>query len=142
MMVNQILAVIDDRNLSNVARGGRGGGWIVQIFYHPDNKMSVEGTMYPGIQRLIKRGRVVLTPIPLEFKKMKRKVINHIYYNLECVNNCCPSIVTIAFYILDSSTESFLFLIPYRSSLLYSSNLSNIHTALHQFANLSSVSIP
>ena len=73
MMVNQILAVIDDRNLSNVARGGRGGGWIVQIFYHPDNKMSVEGTMYPGIQRLIKRGRVVLTPIPLEFKKIDRK---------------------------------------------------------------------
>eukprot|EP00600_Ochromonadales_sp_CCMP1393_P007320 CAMPEP_0174955448 /NCGR_PEP_ID=MMETSP0004_2-20121128/985_1 /TAXON_ID=420556 /ORGANISM="Ochromonas sp., Strain CCMP1393" /LENGTH=276 /DNA_ID=CAMNT_0016203373 /DNA_START=294 /DNA_END=1124 /DNA_ORIENTATION=- len=61
MMVNQILSVIDDKD------------WVVQIFYDPNKKMAVEGTMYPGIQRQVERGRVLLTPIPKRLtKKVKR----------------------------------------------------------------------
>ena len=40
--------------------------------------MSVEGTLYPGIQRLVQRGKVILTPIPEEYKKLKKKVEDRI----------------------------------------------------------------
>lgn len=59
MMVNQMLAVIPDN-------------WVVQIFYKPNNKMAKEGTMYPGIQRQVARGRVILTEIPQQMNKIKK----------------------------------------------------------------------
>lgn len=59
LMVNQVLAMIDN-------------DWIVQIFYDPAVKMAREGIAYPGIQRQILRGRVMLTPLPSSMKKIKK----------------------------------------------------------------------
>lgn len=59
LMVNQVLAMIED-------------DWIVQIFYDPAVKMAREGIAYPGIQRQILRGRVLLTPLPSSMKKIKK----------------------------------------------------------------------
>ena len=49
--------------------------WIVQIFYLPNDAMAMEGLSYPGIQTLVKRGQIVLTPIPKEYRKMRRKLL-------------------------------------------------------------------
>ena len=69
---------------SRSSRSGSQKGWIVQIFYQPKNKMSVEGTLYPGIQRLVRRGKVILTPIPEEYKKLKKKVEDRIRNTFLC----------------------------------------------------------
>ena len=89
MMVSQIISIIGDQHTKDNGNdtgtvNGNGtktvygnritSGWVVQIFYQPKNKMSVEGTLYPGIQRLVRRGQVVLTPIPDQYKKLKKKV--------------------------------------------------------------------
>jgi DNA-binding transcriptional MocR family regulator len=49
--------------------------WIIQIFYLPNDPMATEGLSYPGIRTLIKRGQIVLTPIPTEYRKMRRKLL-------------------------------------------------------------------
>ena len=72
-MVNQMLSALGDGKTYNYGGKEYKRRWIVQIFYLPKNKMSMEGTSYPGIQKLVKKGNVVLTPIPDEFRKMKRK---------------------------------------------------------------------
>ena len=72
-----------DGRSSSSSRGSQ-KGWIVQIFYQPKNKMSVEGTLYPGIQRLVRRGKVILTPIPEEYKKLKKKVEDRIRNTFLC----------------------------------------------------------
>jgi len=59
LMVNQVLAMVED-------------DWVVQIVYDPAVKMALEGIAYPGIKRQIKRGRVILTPIPKAMKKIKK----------------------------------------------------------------------
>lgn len=59
IMINQILVSLSP-------------GWKVQIFY-ADKKMAVEGTQYPGIQKHVNTGRVVLTPLPKTFKGIKKK---------------------------------------------------------------------
>ena len=71
MMVNQMVSVLD------AERGTEKGSkrWIVQIFYLPKDRMSMEGIAYPGIQKLVKRGHVILTPIPAEYSKLKKKVL-------------------------------------------------------------------
>jgi hypothetical protein len=45
-MINQILAVLGTGS-ENGGQNGRTNGWVVQIFYLPDKKMSREGTEYP-----------------------------------------------------------------------------------------------
>lgn len=74
-MVNQIISALGDEGLNRNGIGVNKKRWIVQIFYLPKNKMSMEGISYPGIQKLAKSGKVVLTPIPDEYRKMKRKVL-------------------------------------------------------------------
>lgn len=59
LMVNQVLAMIED-------------DWVVQIFYDPAQKMAREGVAYPGIQRQMARGRVLLSPLPSSMKKIKK----------------------------------------------------------------------
>jgi hypothetical protein len=59
-MINQILAILPD-------------DWIVQIYYIPRKKMSLEATMYPGIQKQLYRGRVILTVIQDSMRRMKKK---------------------------------------------------------------------
>jgi hypothetical protein len=60
IMVNQVLTSLPPT-------------WKVQIFYIAGKPMAVEGTRYPGIQKLVRRGRVVLTPFPSEFFRLKKK---------------------------------------------------------------------
>ena len=64
--------------------------------------MSVEGTLYPGIQRLVRRGKVILTPIPEEYKKLKKKVEDRIRNTFLCtciekqrseISSCVDSLV-------------------------------------------------
>ena len=74
-MVNQMLSALGDGKTYNYGGKEYKRRWIVQIFYLPKNKMSMEGISYPGIQKLAKSGKVVLTPIPDEYRKMKRKVL-------------------------------------------------------------------
>lgn len=57
----------------NLLLGSLPENWVVQLFYHPTNKMSAEGVSQPGILKQIKKGNVIVTPVPLEMKKMKRK---------------------------------------------------------------------
>jgi hypothetical protein len=48
--------------------------WVIQIFYIPGNRMSMEAINYQGIQRRVTSGDVFLTPTPPSFgKKVKRK---------------------------------------------------------------------
>ena len=61
IMINQVLSSI-------------GPSWKVQIFYRVfGTQMGIAATTYPGIQHKIKRGQVILTPIPMEFKGIKKK---------------------------------------------------------------------
>lgn len=46
--------------------------WVIQFFYKK-NKMGTEATMYRGIQRLVQRSMVVLTPIPESMGKVKKR---------------------------------------------------------------------
>jgi Protein of unknown function (DUF5672) len=71
MMINQMVSVL------GVERDEEEGSkrWIIQIFYYPKDKMAMDGIAYPGIQRLVKRGHVILTPIPAEYSKLKKKVL-------------------------------------------------------------------
>ena len=62
LMVNQVLQSLPT-------------SWKAQIFYVAGKPMAVEGTRYPGIQKLIRRGRVVLTPFPPAFNRLKKKDI-------------------------------------------------------------------
>ena len=57
----------------NMLHGSLPANWVIQIFYLPNNKMSVEATQYPGIQRQIRKGNVILTPIPETYRKLKKK---------------------------------------------------------------------
>mmetsp|Transcript_1229 Transcript_1229/g.2012 ORF Transcript_1229/g.2012 Transcript_1229/m.2012 type:complete len:363 (-) Transcript_1229:112-1200(-) len=61
IMINQIYAFIPS-------------DWIIQIFYIRNNKMSEEAIRYPGLQRRVQAGQVMLTPLPLSMGgHMKRK---------------------------------------------------------------------
>jgi hypothetical protein len=62
LMINQVLTMLDD-------------DWLVQVVYDPSQKMAVEGINYPGVQRQIRRGRVVLTPVPASMKKIKKNAL-------------------------------------------------------------------
>ena len=73
MMVNQMISALGEARVDKNEIGEKKKRWIVQIFYLPKNKMSMEGISYPGIQKLVKRGQVILTPIPDEYRKLKRK---------------------------------------------------------------------
>lgn len=67
MMINQVYAALPS-------------DWIIQIFYNPYNKMALEGTKYVGIQKLIKLGKVILTPLPMKLKNIKKKnLLKHIW---------------------------------------------------------------
>lgn len=71
MMINQMISVLGvERDFEKGSKR-----WIVQIFYLPKDKMSLEGIAYPGIQKLVKRGHVILTPIPAEYSRLKKKVL-------------------------------------------------------------------
>ena len=59
----------------NLLLGSLPENWVIQLFYHPTNKMSMEGVSQPGILKQIKKGNLIVTPVPLEYKKMKRKDI-------------------------------------------------------------------
>ena len=56
LMIGQVLAMLED-------------DWVIQIVYDPSQKMAIEGISYPGIQRQIRKGRVILTPLPINMKK-------------------------------------------------------------------------
>ena len=61
IMINQVLSSL-------------GKTWKVQIFYRVyGTQMGIAATTYAGIQHKIKRGQVILTPIPMEFKGIKKK---------------------------------------------------------------------
>lgn len=62
LMVNQVLTMLED-------------DWVVQIIYDPSQKMALEGISYPGIQRQVRRGNVILTPIPTDMKKIKKNAL-------------------------------------------------------------------
>jgi hypothetical protein len=47
-------------------------GWIIQMV-HKTNKMALECTNYPGIQNLVTKGALRLTPLPQSMQKIKRK---------------------------------------------------------------------
>lgn len=48
--------------------------WAIQIV-HNDKKMALEGINYPGLRRYANRNQLILTPLPPEMKKMKKKEI-------------------------------------------------------------------
>lgn len=60
MMVNQVIASIPS-------------DWIVQIFFDPSTIMAVKGTQYAGIQKQVSSGRVVLTELPANMTRIKKK---------------------------------------------------------------------
>ena len=61
IMINQVLSSI-------------GPTWKVQIFYRVfGTQMGIAATTYAGIQHKIRRGQVILTPIPSLFKGIKKK---------------------------------------------------------------------
>lgn len=70
-MVNQILAILpsDENDSKLVVENGMykliKRGWVVQIFYNPSKRMSLEGIMYPGIQRHVKQGKVLYDQLKL-----------------------------------------------------------------------------
>jgi hypothetical protein len=49
--------------------------WKIQIFHHPTKEMALQALAYPGVQRLLQKGAVILTPLPEELAKKKRKDI-------------------------------------------------------------------
>ena len=59
MMINQMLAILPE-------------DWVVQIFYNPKKGMAVEGINYPGIQRHLQCGRLIITEIPTNLTKLKK----------------------------------------------------------------------
>ena len=48
--------------------------WKIQVF-HTTKEMALQALAYPGVQRLVKKGAVILTPLPEELAKKKRKDI-------------------------------------------------------------------
>ena len=52
-------------------------GWKIQIFHHPNKEMVRQALAYPGVQRLVVAGHVILTPLPpnLATAGVKRKDI-------------------------------------------------------------------
>jgi hypothetical protein len=60
MMVNQVIASIPS-------------DWIVQIFFDPSAAMAVKGTQYAGIQKQVNSGRVVLTELPANMTRIKKR---------------------------------------------------------------------
>lgn len=57
----------------NLLLGALPNDWVVQIFYHPTNKMSLEAISAPGILKQVHKGNVLLTPIPERMKKLRKK---------------------------------------------------------------------
>lgn len=47
--------------------------WVIQIFYVPTKKMSLEAVSYPGIQKHVNKGKIKLVEIPLSMRKKLRK---------------------------------------------------------------------
>lgn len=62
MMVNQVLASLPT-------------GWKVQIFYLSTKRMALEAINYPGIQKQVRKGNVILTPLPDSMAKFKRNQV-------------------------------------------------------------------
>ena len=60
IMTNQIMVSLPDN-------------WIIQIFYNPGKRMSLEAIQYPGIQKLVAKERIKLTAIPEDMRKNVRK---------------------------------------------------------------------
>jgi hypothetical protein len=57
----------------NMLLGSLPKGWIIQIFYLPNNKMSKEAVNHPGILKQIEKGNVELVPIPTQYAKLKKR---------------------------------------------------------------------
>jgi len=57
----------------NLLHGALPKDWIIQIFYLPKNKMSNEAVNHPGIQKQVKKGNVVLVPIPDGYAKLRKR---------------------------------------------------------------------
>ncbi len=57
----------------NLVHGALPKDWIIQIFYLPKNKMSAEAVSHPGIQKQIKKGNVILVPIPDGYAKLRKR---------------------------------------------------------------------
>ena len=49
--------------------------WKVQIFHHPRKDMVKQALSYEGVRRLIAKGNIILTPLPEDLAKKKRKDI-------------------------------------------------------------------
>ena len=60
IMINQIIISLPE-------------DWVVQIFYNPSKKMSLEAVRYPGIQKHIHKGKIKLVEIPEVMRKKLRK---------------------------------------------------------------------
>ena len=62
LMINQVITSIPS-------------DWVVQIFYNDDSHMAREGVNHNGVRKQISNGKIVLTPLPKEFKKIKRNAL-------------------------------------------------------------------
>lgn len=57
----------------NLMAGALPRGWVIQIFYLPGKKMSLEAVSYPGILKQVAKGNVVLTPVPKKYASLRKK---------------------------------------------------------------------
>ena len=57
----------------NLLHGALPKDWVIQIFYLPKNKMSNEAVNHPGIQKQVKKGNVILVPIPDGYAKLRKR---------------------------------------------------------------------
>jgi hypothetical protein len=57
----------------NLLHGALPKNWVIQIFFLPHNKMSNEAVNHPGIQKQVKKGNVILVPIPDSYAKFKKR---------------------------------------------------------------------
>ena len=49
--------------------------WRIQVFYNPRKEMALQATRFEGVKKLVAKGVVILTPLPDELVKLKRKDI-------------------------------------------------------------------
>ena len=49
--------------------------WKIQVFYHPNNRMALQAINFIGVRKLVDKGAVLLTPLPEDLLKKKRKDI-------------------------------------------------------------------
>lgn len=49
--------------------------WKIQVFYHPTNRMALQAINFIGVRKLVDKGAVLLTPLPEDLLKKKRKDI-------------------------------------------------------------------